>query len=119
MSILAGKTILVVEDEPIVAMLVEDMLAELGANPIGPATSLAGALELAGTATFDAAILDVNLNGERSDRVAAVLREREIPFIFATGYGSTGAGDFGHSGVIEKPFQIAQMSAALIRALDL
>jgi len=113
---LSGKTILVVEDEPLVAMMVEDMLIELGAIVIGPASTLAEALELAGQGGFDAALLDVNLNGERSHAVAELLTARGTPFVYATGYGS--AGEYQHDAeVLAKPYQGEQMEAALMRAI--
>jgi len=111
---LAGSRILVIEDEPLVAMMVEDMLVECGAEVIGPASTLADAFALAEAGGFDAALVDVNLNGERSDAVAALLRERGIPFIYATGYGA--AADDGAT--LTKPYRREQMEAALERALD-
>ncbi len=84
--LLQGLRLLVVEDEAMVAMLVEDMLAELGHSVVGPAMRLDQALPLAREAEFDFAILDVNLGGQLSFPVAEVLRARGIPFIFATGY---------------------------------
>ncbi len=117
MKSLAAKRILVVEDEAIVAMMIEDMLLELGAVPVGPAASLKAALELAEGGVFDAAILDVNLSGEHTSDVAALLRARAIPYVFATGYGAVGAETFGHSAVLQKPFRISEMESALLSAL--
>ena len=110
---LAGSRILVIEDEPLVAMMVEDMLVECGVEVVGPASTLAEALALAGAAEFDAALLDLNLNGERSDGVAALLRERGIPFVYATGYGAA-ADD---AATLTKPYRREQMEAALERVL--
>jgi CheY-like chemotaxis protein len=117
MSPLNGKTILIVEDEPIVAMMVEDMLCDLGAMPVGPASSLEGALELARDGAFDAAILDLNLNGERTGAVAELLRGRGVPFVFATGYDSGGGVTLGDAIVLQKPYRIEQMEAALSKAM--
>lgn len=116
MSLVIGKKILVVEDEPIVAMLIEDMLADLGACAVGPISNLAKALDVAANGEFDAAILDFNLNGERTGEVARRLHERGIPFVFATGYGSTGDERLGEAAILEKPFQIGQMEVALTKA---
>lgn len=113
---LEGKTILVVEDEPLVAMMVEDMLLELGAQVVGPASTLAQALALAESGDFDAALLDVNLNGERSDPVAALLRGRNIPYVFATGYGAHDRLE-GGAETLQKPYRQEQVAAALARAL--
>ncbi|MGD0721112.1 MAG: response regulator [Roseiarcus sp.] len=118
MTDLAGKKILVVEDEPIVAMMVEDMLADLGALAVGPANCLAGAAQLLHDGGFDAAILDLNLNGEGTEGVAMALRDRGVPFIFATGYDSSGVMNLGESGILQKPYRLEQMAAALARALD-
>ena len=117
MNDFTGKKVLVVEDEPIVAMLVEDMLADLGAEAVGPISSLQRALEVAHSGAFHAAILDLNLNGERTGGVAKVLRDRGIPFIVATGYDSAGGGELGEVSILQKPYQLEQMAAALGKAL--
>ncbi len=83
----AGASILVVEDEFLVAMQIEAVLREAGWNVIGPAGTLAKALGCARSAACDGAVLDVNLRGERVDEVARILSERGIPFLFASGYG--------------------------------
>ena len=92
--VLAGRRILVVEDEMMIAMLVEDMLAELGCAVVGPAHALDTALEFARTElALDAALLDVNLAGQPVFAVADALREKGVPAIFSTGYGD--AANFG------------------------
>ena len=78
--------ILVIEDEPLIAMLLVDWLRELGYDPIGPASTVAKALDLIVGSAPDAAIVDVSLNGESCHPVAEALRERDIPFVFATGH---------------------------------
>ena len=109
--------VLVVEDEVIVAMTLEDMLTDLGCSVVGPANNLADALRLAADADFDLALLDVNLGGQRSDRVADLLREQGIPFGFITGYGSAGIEESGRSQpVLSKPCSAASL-AALLRQL--
>lgn len=118
MSILSGKRILVVEDEPIVAMMIEQMIEDIGAHTVGPATSLEQALDLATTADVHVAILDLNLNGQRTSEVAKTLKQRGVPFIFATGYGSAGGQDLGQRAVLQKPFQMSQFVAALSTAVD-
>jgi len=80
--------VLVVEDEPLIAMLVEDWLAELDFEPVGPAATAQDALALIAGEKIDGAILDVSLDGHDSFAVADSLRERAIPFAFATGHGS-------------------------------
>ncbi|NEX92790.1 response regulator [Caulobacter sp. 17J65-9] len=109
--------VLVVEDEMLVAMMVADMLEDLGHEPVGPAMRLEQALEMARTAPIDAAVLDVNLGEGKSFPVADVLRERHVPFIFATGYGVQGLSE-GYRDVetLNKPFQAADLARALEHA---
>ncbi len=118
MSIFSGMNILVIEDEPIVAMMIEHMIDDIGGNPVGPATSLEQAMDMAMNAQVDAAILDLNLNGKRTVGVATALRDRGVPFIFATGYGSAGREDLGQKAVLQKPFQMHQFVAALTLAIQ-
>src|SRR3954452_13708464 len=80
--------VLVVEDEAMIAMLVEDMVLDFGSEVVGPAARMDEAIRLARHAELDAAILDINVGGTVVFPVADVLRERGIPFIFATGYGA-------------------------------
>jgi DNA-binding response OmpR family regulator len=108
---------LVVEDEILVAMYVEDLLTELGYGVVAIATELDEALPVARREAFELAVLDVNLNGKLSFPIADVLRERKIPFLFASGYGSKGLAD-GYKGAvhIQKPFVIGDLEAAIARA---
>ncbi len=109
--------VLVVEDEVVVAMTLEDMLADLGHVVVGPANTLGEALSLAARTDFDAALLDVDLGGQRSDQVADLLRQRGIPFGFITGYGSGGIDHGGSSQpVLSKPCSAASL-AVLMREL--
>jgi CheY-like chemotaxis protein len=85
---LEGLRVLVVEDEFLVAMLIEDMLRSAGCVVSGPVPRLAAALDAVNGGTFDAAVLDVNLAGDRIDPVADVLCRRNVPFVFVTGYGT-------------------------------
>ncbi len=114
MTTLAGKRILVVEDEYMIAMLLEDLLGELGCVVAGVAGRPKEALELIDTTTLDAAVLDVNLDGSDSFGIAAALDERRIPFIFATGYGGSRlTPEFAHYPVIQKPYRLEDLSGAL------
>ena len=115
---LDGKRILLVEDEAVIAFAVEDMLLDLGCEVVGPAFRLDDAVALASSAAIDAAILDVNLNDERSFAVAEILRRRGIPFLFATGYADTGVDwDGGDVALLAKPYRKEQIAAALDRLL--
>jgi CheY-like chemotaxis protein len=117
MTTLSGRRVLIVEDESLIAMLAEDFLIELGATVIGPATSIDGAIAMIETQEIDAAVLDVNIRGERSDRVADALRLRGIPIVCATGYGQ-GAADFARgSTIIAKPYSKEKLDHSLRFAL--
>jgi CheY-like chemotaxis protein len=111
---LSAKRILVVEDELMIRLLLEDMLAELGCTVAAAAARIDEALEAARTAEFDLAILDVNLNGQPIVPVADVLVARDRPFIFATGYGEQGLPEsYRGRPTLKKPFQIDGLSRIL------
>lgn len=111
------RRILIVEDETMIAMLEEDFLVELGWEVVGLAGGTERALAMAWDADIDAALLDVNLNGHDTFGVADVLRERHIPFVFATGYGADGVADrFRGVPTLTKPFQRDELDRALHRA---
>ena len=107
--------ILVVEDEYLLAMEVEELLNTAGWSVAGPAGTLASAVKLARTSAFDAAVLDVNLGGERVDEVAAILSGRGIPFLFMTGYGRDDipAPYRDNAAHIAKPFRSAKLVDAV------
>ncbi|RPD84570.1 response regulator [Luteimonas sp. 100069] len=88
--IAADAKILVVEDESILAMLLEDFLSDLGYAMPAIASTVASALAILDTHDIDFAILDINLGGEQSFPIADSLLERGIPFIFMSGYGAAG-----------------------------
>jgi CheY-like chemotaxis protein len=113
------RRVLVVDDEALVAMLLEDMLLDLGHEVVGPALNLQEALELAGSEPLDAAILDLNLGqGKLSLPVAELLEERGVPFVFATGYGADApVGSVSHSGLLAKPFVTEDVRSTLERIL--
>jgi CheY-like chemotaxis protein len=111
-TILAGRRILLAEDEILVSMMLEDMLADLGCEIVGPAATFSRALALAESAPCDAAILDLNLEGRESYPVADVLRQRGIPVIFSTGYDAVRS-EYGGCPCLRKPFQQPQLIAVL------
>ena len=84
---LAGCRILVVEDETLIAILIEEALQELGCVVVGPVARLDAALRLAGSEALDAAVLDVTIRGGHIQPVAEQLLARGIPFVLASGYG--------------------------------
>lgn len=117
MSGLRGRRILVVEDEALVAMLVEDALLDVGAVVLGPAATVAEALALLEREALpDAAVLDLNLAGEVSTPVADALVRRGVPFVVATGYGASGLPP-GHGDVpvLAKPYDPDELTLALGR----
>jgi DNA-binding response OmpR family regulator len=83
-----ARRVLIVEDEMLIALMLQDMLEDSGHVVEGIANSLSAGLDLARTAEIHLGILDINLNGEASFPIADMLRSRGIPFIFSTGYGS-------------------------------
>jgi CheY-like chemotaxis protein len=112
----ARKRMLIVEDEFLIAVMLEDMLSELNFGVVGIASNPTRALELIASTEFDAAILDVNLDGCDSFDVAAALSERRIPFIFTTGYGSSRVlPEYAHHPVVQKPYRLEELSDALGR----
>jgi CheY-like chemotaxis protein len=115
---LAGRRVLLVEDETVVALMVEDMLEDLGCLLAGSVASLDKALEAAASLEADVALLDVNLGGQEIFPVAERLQARGIPAVFATGYGSAGLPErWRDSAVLAKPFVIEDLRAALARTL--
>ena len=112
MTPLAGKRVLVLEDEPVVAMLVEDMLIELGCEVVGPAARLEEGMALARDEPLDLAVLDVNLGPTDSFPVAAILAEKAVPFIFATGYGDR-PNPFPAAPIVTKPYGAHDLYTAL------
>lgn len=106
--------IFIVEDDMLIAMLLEDMLADLSYDLAGKAASLSEAMAMADSLSFDAAILDVSLAGTSSLPVARLLEEKGKPYLFATGYGSLpdGMADLGRQ-ILGKPYQLHQLKAAL------
>ena len=110
------RSVLIVEDEVVVAMYVEDMLTDLGCEVIAIATSLSQALTLAGDRAFDFAVLDINLAGDMSFPVADVLRERQIPFLFISGYTSGGVAEaYRNEPRLQKPFRASDLEQAIGR----
>ena len=99
---------LLVEDDGLIAMLLEDYLTDIGITEITIMASAKAGLHAARIGDFDLAVLDVDLNGERSDGIADVLAERRVPFMFSTGFGRAGLADrHARRPVVTKPPQFA------------
>jgi CheY-like chemotaxis protein len=115
---LSGLRLLVVEDDMLIAMMIEDILVECGCTVVGPASRLADALRLAQHEAIDGAMLDLNLGGERADGVAAALQARGIPFVVITGYGPEAAGrDLPAVPILPKPFDPETLQQVVAKAL--
>jgi CheY-like chemotaxis protein len=103
---LSGSRILVVEDEYLVAALIQDVLENAGCTVHGPVPRLAEAIEVAEKEACDAAVLDINLSGQHVFAVAEILERRRIPYVFVTGYGLEALPPRHHGyPAIRKPFR--------------
>lgn len=114
---LFGLCILLVEDEMILAMMIEDMLKELGCEVV-KAARVASAIQLIAGKTFDGAILDVNVAGEAIYPVAHELEIRGIPFIFSSGYGASGLSpEYAGQPTLSKPYRQEEIEPMLAGAI--
>lgn len=115
---LTGRRILVVEDEMLLMMNIETTLEDLGCTAISSAANVADALALLGERGFDAAMLDVNLDGETSYPVADALMACGTPFVFATGYADHGErSDLLSRPMLRKPYLSSDLAAAFAAML--
>ena len=113
-----GGSVFLVEDEVMIRMMVADMLEELGYSIAAESGEISDALKLAQSVEFDLAILDVNVNGKVISPVADLIAARNRPFIFATGYGSSGLpAEYRDRPALQKPFQIETLGRAIDQAL--
>ena len=110
-------SILIVEDESILAMLLEDFLGDLGYAQPAVASTVQRALQVLETRSITFAILDINLGGEKSFPIAEALDARGIPYIFMTGYGASGLPEhLRDRHVLQKPYGADALKDALARA---
>ncbi len=118
--LLAGRRILVVEDEVMISWMLENTLTTFGCVIVGPAARLKQAMEIVSTAAaIDAAVLDVNLDGEKSYPIADALAARGVPFVFSTGYQRDRLLDgYKTCPIIQKPYHSSTLSNALLRLLS-
>lgn len=114
LSSLSGRRVLVVEDEALVAMMIEDILLDAGCHVVGPVAGAADALKLIDETPIDAATLDINLGGENVFPVAQVLADRGVAFILLSGYDPVNVLEqFRGWKILMKPFT----DTGLVRAL--
>jgi len=110
--------VLLVEDEALIAMLIEDMIHDGGGEMVGSAGNLTDAVDLARKAQADVALLDLNLGGALTYPVADVLRQRGVPIVFTSGYGSHGVIEpFRDCPILDKPFDQHSLEQAIDTAL--
>ncbi len=108
------RRILIVEDEPFIALTLEDMLFELGFVVAGCVADVPAALALIDREQIDGALLDVNLGTQKIDPVAALLAARDCPFVFTTGHGRTGVpAAYADRAVLQKPFGMDDLATIL------
>jgi CheY-like chemotaxis protein len=118
-KLLSGRRVLVVEDEMLVLMNIEFILADLGCESVAAAATVAQALALIESQAFDAAMLDVNLDGHPSYPVADALAARGVPFAFSTGYSNEGVTDeYRERPVLRKPYQEHELVEIFTRLLE-
>lgn len=118
---LQGRRVLVIEDESLVAMLLETILEDMGCTVVGPESNIDDGLIAATTeASLDAALLDVNVAGREVFPVAEALRARGVPFVFSTGYGEAGLPEHWRGNpTIQKPFTEGAIRDALMKAMSI
>lgn len=111
---LKDRDVLVVEDEELIASVIEEMLLELGCRRVWVAATTQEASNVLGLHRPDIVVLDLNLGGESGFQLAQMLTEASIPFVFASGYGRGGLPDAWSSRpMIQKPFRLEALAAAL------
>ena len=116
-KLLAGRRVLVVEDEMLVLMLAEDLLGDLGCTAITAAATVEQALDLIALNHFDVAMVDMNLNGDRTHAVADALAKAGVPFVFATGYSGRMREGYDDRPILTKPYQSHQLATILASLL--
>jgi CheY-like chemotaxis protein len=112
------RNVLVLEDEPFIAIMLEEELEALGLHVVGPVNNLKSAITLADMPDLDGALLDLNINGAYATDVADKLRMRGIPYIFVTGHEPPAG--LRHRGVhvLRKPFSEIELRSALLSLWD-
>jgi len=114
----AGVRVLIIEDETLIALLLEDMLTDLGCTILGSASTVEAAIAMLDRTPPDIAVLDINLGGEKSYAVAEALAKRGVKFVFSTGYTDDRLeSPWQDRPVLQKPFGQEQLAEALEAAL--
>ena len=117
-SALAGMRVLVVEDDMIVALDIKRALTDAACTVVGPVAFLEEAVRLAREEPLDAAVVDINLNGDPAYPVTEALAERGVPFVFITGYGDRDVAEgYRARPRLRKPFSPDELRQVLARCL--
>ena len=116
---LSSRRILLVEDEVMIAWMLEDMLRQLGCVVVAHVSRVGEALTIIEAEQIDATVLDVNLNGEKSYPVAEALSARGVPFVFSTGYDRKSLPDcYSDRPLLQKPFKLSTLKGTLDELLN-
>ena len=108
------RDVFLVEDEALIRMMIAEMVAELGHRVVAEAGSIKDAAPLAQRAQFDVTILDINVAGQSILTIAEILKRRNLPFIFASGYATAGLPDtLGQRPALRKPFMVGELGRAI------
>ena len=118
-KVLTGRRVLVVEDEMLILMMIEDMLADLGCTEVVTAATVQKALVLVADQEFDAAMLDMNLNGNDTYEVADALAARRVPYFFSTGNNlSSIREEYRTASFLRKPYTLDDLAHTFIQILS-
>jgi CheY-like chemotaxis protein len=110
-------SVLLIEDDPAISMIVQEMMIDLGMTNVTTAGRLGAALEAATNGGFDCAIVDLKLHGQETFEVARILTRRNIPFAFFTGYSAESLREYASQPVLSKPFAEADLKGILDQLL--
>lgn len=111
---ISERRVLVIEDEPLVSMMLEDILTELGAPISAIVANISQALTKVDEGGFDVALLDMNLEGKSADPIASELKARHIPFAILSG-ATVNPNDFGAVLMVSKPYRLTDIEQALLK----
>jgi DNA-binding response OmpR family regulator len=115
----SARRVLIIEDEMLIALMLQDMVSDAGFAVEGIATSLMAGIDLARTADAHLAILDINLNGQEAYPIADILRARGVRLIFSTGYGAASLKqEYAFVPKLVKPYEQANLAAAIQAAFS-
>ena len=113
-QVMEGKRILIVEDSPVVAPFTSDVVEELGCTVVGPAPNIASARQLIENETFDAALMDVHIRGERAFNLCEALAAKGVPFVLTSGYADWQIPEkWQDRPRLQKPYTLEQVEEAL------